>query len=399
MKRFLIFLFVILLFTTVHSSAATENNEYEQYSPSQIAMSAQEKVYGSTTFLIYMIGSDLESLQGRATHDLCEILDAQACDTTNILIQSGGTVNWKNQWMTDGKTQRLIAGDEELTSIETLEGVKMTDSSSLTDFIQWGTAAYPADRYVLVLWDHGDGTMRGFGRDELNSGTTMRLSTMREALENSGVHFDIIGFDACLMGTLEIAYSLRDCADYMIASEELLPACGWYYATWLNTLSANPGLDNQALAKLIVDSFTVHAAIEANSETTLSVLRLDCVENIYLSLCEMLEHTVNNRSDAFWQTIRGAKVFGRADGGYDQFDLLKVMDDFDGEGTEKVIAAIQSVTVYSRASTSVTDANGVAFYFPRDHGEEYTAVRADLIACGYSETYFKLFDQWLLNSR
>lgn len=422
-KRFLLLLIVIILSTTVPISAATVKNDVTGYivgfswaslkealvslniiidekkSASKIMMSKQEKkVYGSTTILVYMIGSDLESLQGRATDDLNEILEARESDTTNILIQSGGTANWKNQWMADGKTQRLVAGEDDITLVETLDGVRMTDQSSLADFIQWGTSAYPADRYVLILWDHGDGTMRGYGRDELNNGKTMRLSTIREAIKNSGVHFDIIGFDACLMGTLEIAYSLRDCADYLIASEELIPACGWYYATWLNTLSVNPGLDNLSLSKLIVDSFTLHAGIEANSETTLSVLRLDGIENIYLSLCKVFEQAVNKQPDVFWQTISRAKVFGRVDGGYDQFDLLKVMNDFDGEGTEEVIAAIQSAIVYSRASTSVTDANGVAFYFPRDHGEEYKAVRADLIACGYNEAYFKLFDQWLLNN-
>ncbi len=397
LKKFAISLLIILLVTTVPSSAAKLNNKTS--SSSQNVMGTQEDACGSTTFFVYMIGSDLESLQGRATDDLNEILDARASDTTNVLIQSGGTKYWKNKWMDGGKTQRLIAGEDELALVETLEGVKMTDSSSLTDFIQWGKSAYPADRYVLILWNHGDGTMGGYGRDELNDGTTMRLSVIREALKNGGVHFDIIGFDACLMGTLEMAYSLRGYADYLIASEELLPACGWYYATWLNTLSVNPGLDNLNLAKLIVDSFTVHAGIEANSETTLSVIRLDGIENIYKSLCGVLEQAAIEQSEVFWKTISSAKVFGRANGGYDQFDLLDLMEDFNGQETEDMLKAIQKAVVYSRNSTSMTGAHGIALYFPRDHREKYPAVRSDLIACGYSEAYFKLFDLWLLNSR
>lgn len=425
LKKFVIFLIIILLFTTAPSSAATLDNDSDGEmvylswaslkaalysstimleealisSSSQIAMGTQEDACGSTTILLYMIGSDLESLQGRATDDLNEILDARICDTTNILIQSGGTTNWKNKWMADGKTQRLVAGEDELALVETLEGVKMTDSSSLTDFIQWATAAYPADRYVLILWDHGDGTMGGYGRDELNDGATMRLSVIREALKNGGIHFDIIGFDACLMGTLEMAYSLRGCADYLIASEELLPACGLYYATWLNTLAVNPGLDNQNLAKLIVDSFTVHAGIEANSDTTLSVIRLDDIENIYQSLYSVLEQAASEQPEVFWKTISNAKVFGQTDGGYDQFDLLELMEDFDVQGTEQIVKEIQTAVVYSRNSTSMTGAHGIAFYFPRDHGEKFLVVRTDLIACGYSKSYFKLFDQWMLNSR
>jgi len=378
----------------ISSNISTE----EGYDVSCNEIHSEGKVIGSTTILIYMIGSDLESLQGRATDDLNEMLDARYSDKTNILIQSGGTSNWKNQWMKDGETQRLIVKEDSIATIKTLENFKVTDASSLTDFIKWGTLLYPADRYVLIFWDHGDGTMGGYGRDELNNGTTMRLSVIEQAIKGGNVHFDIIGFDACLMGTLEMAYSLRQYADYMIASEELLPACGWYYSTWLNTLSVNQGLDNLKLSRLIVDSFTVHAGIEANSETTLSVIKLDEVEKVYLALCKFLEQTVNKQPDLFWQTIKKEKVFGYNDGGYDQFDLLEIMKNFGGQEAQKVIEAVNSAIIYSRNSTSVTCANGIAFYFPRDHSEKYKAVKADLIACGYSSAYFKIFDLWLLNS-
>jgi len=353
---------------------------------------AVEKEYKSNTILIYMIGSDLESIQGRATTDINEMLAANNCSSTNIVIQSGGTKNWKNVWMTDGATQRFTVSENDLQLMETLDGNNMTEASSLENFISWGTANYPADRYILLLWDHGDGTLRGFGRDELNGNKTMRLSVIQDALTNSSIKFELVIFDACLMATLETAYALRNNAKYMIASEELLPACGLYYTSWLNTLKKNPSIGNEPLAKMIVDFSVVHAGVEANIETTLSVVKLNKIPEVYNALISMISNIKEEEMAGFWQNITASKVFGSVDGGYDQFDLQKVMETVNIEGADVVISAVKSAVVYSRNSTSVTYASGLAFYAPRDHGEQYASVREDVINCGYSESYFKLFD-------
>jgi Clostripain family. len=367
----------------------------QQYQDALTRTGENKKVPATTTVLIYMIGSDLESCQGRATADINEIINAKSSPSTNIVLQSGGTSNWKNNWMTDGKTQRFFVEENNLKQIETLEQEKMTDAASLTNFIRWASATYPADRYILILWDHGDGTLGGFGRDELNGNKTMRLGVLRQALFDAGIHFDLIGFDACLMSTLETAYALCTYGDEMISSEELTPACGWYYTTWLNVLAETPGIANKALAKLICDSFTFHAGIEANSVTTISVLQLDRIKWIYQSLNDLFELMVTDKAltDAFNQAIKGATVFGKSDGGYDQFDLIKVMEDFGLSDSQKVIATVRNAIVYSRNSPSVSDANGLAFYVPYQHFMEYATVYADMKTCGYEDTYFTVFNR------
>ena len=126
----------------------------------------------------------------------------------------------------------------------------MTKPDTLTGFIQWCNQNYPANRRELIFWDHGGGSISGYGYDEKNPGSgSMTLSGINQALKNAGVTFDFIGFDACLMATVETALMLDDYADYMIASEETEPGVGWYYTNWLTELSADPSMSTLEIGK------------------------------------------------------------------------------------------------------------------------------------------------------
>ena len=83
----------------------------------------------------------------------------------------------------------------------------------------------------------------------------MSLAGISQALSRGGVKFDFIGFDACLMATVENALMLNEYADYMIASEETEPGYGWYYTDWLNALGSNPSIPTEELGQKIVDDF------------------------------------------------------------------------------------------------------------------------------------------------
>ena len=99
-------------------------------------------------------------------------------------------------------------------------------------------SAFPAKSYGLVLWSHGDGWLpspsnisaskastRWFGQD----GTSyMDISSLNTAL-NSAPHFDFILFDACFMQSVEVAYELKDRADYFIGAPNEIPGPGAYY--------------------------------------------------------------------------------------------------------------------------------------------------------------------------
>jgi hypothetical protein len=136
--------------------------------------------------------------------------------------------------------------------IENKGNTDMADPAVLSEFIRNMTEKYPAENYALILADHGEGWKGGLQDEtpldisELSELQTvlerkditknqMTLPQMREAMDNSGVKLDILGFDACLMATGEVAYELQDNADYLVASQALEGAKGWPYTPLLTS--------------------------------------------------------------------------------------------------------------------------------------------------------------------
>ena len=110
----------------------------------------------------------------------------------------------------------------------------MTDSSTLKEFLSYGYDNYKSDLYDLILWDHGGGPVFGYGSDQNDeSETPMTINQLTTAINGStlgkATNLEFIGFDACLMSNVETAYSLKDYAEYLLASEELQPGFGCNY--------------------------------------------------------------------------------------------------------------------------------------------------------------------------
>ena len=132
----------------------------------------------------------------------------------------------------------------------------MGDPQVLADFISWGIQSFPANRYALILWDHGAG-WSGIAYDgdapTFDGGDHISLPDLQGALEQglaeAGVPaLDVIGFDACLMGQLDVFQAVRPFSHYAVGSEELTPGQGWDYEALLRTLYANSDVDGRSLA-------------------------------------------------------------------------------------------------------------------------------------------------------
>ena len=201
--------------------------------------------YGTgTTILVYFVGSDLETNGGMATADMDEMMSAGFGDDIHLIIQTGGADKWQNSEI-DGtaadaahiQRYRVRSGKKEL--VQNLEQSSMASWETLSDFLKWGVDTYPAERYIAILWNHGGGTLGGYGKDEVYN-SMLSLGDIQKAFQDTGYHFDAVGFDACLMATFETAYALKDSADYLIASEEVEWGYGWYYTNWLTMLGSAP---------------------------------------------------------------------------------------------------------------------------------------------------------------
>lgn len=324
----------------------------------------------TVTIMVYLCGSDLESEHGMATADLNEMLHAELNDDkVNIIVETGGAKKWNNSVIKNNTNQRYRVTSKGLVRLDDNVGKKsMVDPNTLVDFIQFCAKNYPANRYMLILWDHGGGAISGYGYDQTASGT-MTLDKIHSALNKGGVKFDFIGFDACLMATLETAVVTEPYADYLIASEESEPGTGWYYTNWLSALSKNTSIGTVELAKTLIDNFTdVSKKNYPGCNTTLSVVDLaefaktvpDAFNDFSADISKMLD-------DKDYQQVADARADAREFGVSAKVNHIDVVDfatRIGSKNAKALASALKSCVKYNRTSVSMKNSNGLSIYFP-----------------------------------
>ncbi|NLT13907.1 MAG: zinc-ribbon domain-containing protein [Clostridiales bacterium] len=351
------------------------------------------------TVMIYICGADLESDGACGTLDINEMLAADLGDNVNVVLETGGCTYWSTPGIIDGEVQRWALIDGELVELERLGKTPMLDAGELSDFIRFAEEKFPANRYQLIFWDHGGGSLYGFGYDEMYPDTVMFLTDIADALEKSGVKFDIIGFDACLMGTIETAYMLEPYADYLIGSEETEPAYGWDYTPWLNVLGGNPSINTVELGKVIVDSFLEHNATDGaqdSPDNTLSVVELREIPGVYEELCDYMENATEALANKEFKMISSAVARSRsfAEGDYDLIDIVDFAVKADLEGLEDLKESIQSAVKYSD-STARTGVYGLSMYFPYTYLEVYGYAKNIFAEFGYGGPIYVFYDSFV----
>ena len=226
------------------------------YEPAQLSAPADTgNGDKSWTVMMYLCGSDLESENGLATDNLKELCAANLGGRINYLIETGGAKRWNNNVVDSQHLNRYIVENGGITLKQQLASASMGEASTLSDFLKWGKSTYPADNYMLVFWDHGGGTLTGVCYDERYShgssdADTLTLPEIRAALKEANTQFEAVGFDTCLMSTLETAEVLKPYAKFMVGSEETEPGYGWDYNSWTSYLSAYPGIDGGTLGNI-----------------------------------------------------------------------------------------------------------------------------------------------------
>ena len=322
------------------------------------------------TLMIYMCASDLESEDGFATRDIKEMLDATVDKKINLIIETGGTKQWKDYGISNQANQIYKIENGKMNLIEDNLGSKeMTNSNTLSEFITYCKDKYPADRYSLILWNHGGGAVGGFGYDENSSNeeNTLTIDELNQAIQTVGVKFDFIGFDASLMANLETAFSLKDRADYLIASEEIEPGVGWEYKSLLNKLSSNTSENTLEISKVIVDNFIESKGTFSAEDATLSVIDLSKIQGVYKKLCDFVsEIKVQNFDEKNFSQISKAvnKTKSFANGESDMIDLIDFAKQVNNSKSNELVQEIQNSIIYYKNSELVENSNGISIYLP-----------------------------------
>ncbi len=323
------------------------------------------------TLMVYMCGTDLESRSGMATNDLQEMAAAKFGDNVNIIVYTGGCKGWKINGISNRVNQVYQVKNGGLQQLVSDDGSRvMTDPKTLSDFIRFCGQNFPASRYGLILWDHGAGSVTGYGYDEKNvRAGSMDLAEIDSALSSAGVKFDFVGFDACLMATAETALMLNDHADYLIASEETEPGIGWYYTNWLTALGKNTSLSTLEMGKMIVDDFVSTCASRCRGQlTTLSVIDLAEFSNTVPDKLNGFAKSVTDLiSDKSYKTVSNARYGTRefsASARIDQVDLAHMAMNLGTKEGLQLAETIENAVKYNKTSSNMTNAYGVSIYFP-----------------------------------
>ena len=326
---------------------------------------------GEVTVFVYMIGSDLETDGGNASLDLKEMLAADLGEQVNLVIQTGGAMDWEMEEVREGTCQRFEVVDHELKEVEDIGLQSMAKIQTLASFLTWGAEAYPADRYELIFWDHGGGVTGGFGYDEYFEDDWLTLSDIGDALKLSGVEFDMVGFDACLMSTIEVAYMLKPYAEYLVASEEYIPAEGWYYTDWLTDLGQNPQMEGDQIGVAIVDDYAAYYEADGTWEYTLSVVDLNIIGRLYKALSDYMEETSDLLTQKQFTEISSARAQAKAfgDGDYELIDLLDYADRIESLDDSKLQKQVDACVIYNRSN--ISNACGLAMYYPYKYLDSY----------------------------
>jgi hypothetical protein len=270
-------------------------------------------------------------------------------------------------------------------------------TKTIIEFADDSQARYPARHRALVLWDHGNGWQTGHVFENVVSENVeafpdserLFVNELREVLDEKR-RIAIVGFDACLMSMIEIAFQLRDTAQFMVGSQHLVPAAhGWPYEALLRTLTSHSRMEPEELVRTMVDTFagSYNGASEA---VTLTALRLSTEVDRAVSAIDAFSQEllrVIHESDHIDGDARGEIVFARQHaqsfGNPDYIDLVSFCSQIEkrlpDEKLRQKAALVRDaigrmVVRHTRSgANSIREANGVSIYFPTLHREAHVA--------------------------
>ena len=339
----------------------------------------------SWAIYLYLCGTDLETQAGSATADLMEIVNQSLPEGVTVVIETGGAKRWQNRMVNANYLERYACVGSKVYRLSQERPASMGDAATLADFIGFCRKNFPADHEALIIWDHGGGSAGGIIQDELYRRDGLSLTELRQAFERAmtpdtaNPPLDIVGFDACLMATVDTAQAMQGMARYMVASEETEPGCGWNYQGIIRTLTRDPYMDGETMGKVICDSYLAACrAYRAADNVTLSVVDLGKVAPLIkaydafggaavLAACE--------DANFFAKFGRGAKSAENYGGntpsaGYanmvDLGDLARQCEPLLPEASRRVQRALQDCVVYTVNGDYRAMASGLSCYYAYD---------------------------------
>lgn len=363
---------------------------------------------GTRTILIYMIGSNLESEHGCATLDLNEMFASKFNqEDVNILIYTGGAKNWRNDVINSSENAIYQLKGDDLVKVKSFTKKSMVEEDTLVEFINYAYDNYKTDLYDLLLWDHGGGPIVGYGIDE-NFAGSFTMGKFNRALDSTNlfkdnIKFELIGFDACLMGSAEVGNLLKEEANYLIGSEETEPGAGWDYSFLTNI---NRNTTSIEFGKAIVDSYYNYYENSnqssfwgATNYITLSFLDLSKMDALMEMLNNGFSGLATNVSIDYYSTvnegINKSTIYGcNPNQCLDLVDLKTLISNpyLKVANVENINKAIDDVVVYEK--NNIDGSTGLTVYFPAKSKSVVELNLSKYAKLGFAENYVKFLNSY-----
>lgn len=345
-----------------------------------------KSVSSKSLLAIYMVGSDLEDdtnprdgeadqdnpRGGYATADLAELVKGlKKVDNVEVFVAFGGarTEGWKGVRYAD--TDCLIEdskdgryGNDSCYSFEDRRA-NMSEEATYQAYLEAAmkkTGNF--SRSFLVNWDHG-GDYLGFGADTNFDGDILELPEIKNALSASNSAFDIIGFDACLMASVEVANTVEGFTPYLLASEEVEPGHGWQYTEVVSVLSKND--DVIEVGKKLVDSFVDSKSHKATSGKTLSLVDISKLDDLRGEIDNAIAEGDSGSYQAFVEAVDDAEPYGMVLTEFSAYavdleGLVRNAEKYSGNDLSDLASSIDQFVIYSKTDGSRPGSSGVSIY-------------------------------------
>lgn len=343
------------------------------------------------TVLLYSAADN--NLTSYMVDDVKEVESVGSDAYTNLVAQvdQGGDVGAARYLLQKSSDPSQISSPK----VGDLGSMNMSDPDQLADFIKWGVQSYPAEHYMVVISDHGNG-WKGAVQDVSHNGW-MTPGMIREGFEKAqaatGKKIDVLGMDACLMASTEYAHEMKDCADYLVLSEQTEGADGWNYSRILNSEMLN-NLKSMQMMKINVDPREL--AVMGVSSAELRQDTLPTMSAIDTSKVPALTAAVSDLGKAIVASDTPGSVILDAARSSESFYGYKDLGDFTKnlqqgsasdaikEAAAKTSVALKDAVIAEQHSDTYPGATGLTIEVPTWGG----------VQSGYTDLKFDRDSQW-----
>jgi len=343
------------------------------------------------TLMVYMVGSDLEAKTNSATQNIQEMEKVGSTSKVNVIVETGGGSDHTKidgkRFIDFTKVQRHKILHNGIQPLGDLGKQNTGDPNTLSDFIIWGISHFPAKKYAIILWDHGGG-INGFGGDQQFNNDKLTIDEIHQAFEDASKYninkkFELIGFDSCLMASLEVANSVKQFGNYMVASEDIEPQWGWDYSAILRSLVLSPSQNGAQFGKTIANTYfrkslaiSLSQGYSAFKRVTMSVDNLTNVARLVYELDNLASYMHGRLSNfssviSFAKSAEFAERYGQTSSGnsglVDAYDLVSNLKQrfpqsaFLGHIVHK---SLNDTVIYKINGDANPNANGLSIYMP-----------------------------------